>query len=179
MTWSHEHFTGVDWDARSKTSGVFRLTGHPHQGWSQWVDKVLIKCAGLARAHHRLVLQENGNYDYLLGIDVCDVPLTLSGGLMDLQIDHRHPDVRSDLFAWSDWVLEVGSMESRLVWYLITRLQTTNAGGYRLDAIKHMDRRFLREFVRSIILTFCTFSNDASVDPLASSKRALNVVCRI
>jgi alpha-amylase len=70
MKWTHEHFTGmhepsneglrlltvlfagVDWDDKTKTKGVFRFTGGSHVGWSRWVDK------------------ENGNYDYLLGIDV-------------------------------------------------------------------------------------------------------------
>jgi alpha-amylase len=69
LTWSHEHFTGVDYDARTKTTGVFRLAGHPHQGWSPWVDKVLTLCI---RKCHLLIrnMKENGNYDYLLGIDV-------------------------------------------------------------------------------------------------------------
>ncbi|KAG1750806.1 glycoside hydrolase family 13 protein [Suillus lakei] len=58
---------------------------------------------------------EHGNYDYLLGID----------------IDHRHPEVRNDLFSWGPWILD-----------------TTGACGFRLDAIKHMDRKFLLEFVR-------------------------------
>lgn len=43
---------GLDWDESTKSSGVFRIVGGDHQGWSDWVDKEL------------------GNYDYLLGIDV-------------------------------------------------------------------------------------------------------------
>jgi alpha-amylase len=31
---------------------VFRFAGGTHEGWSRWVDR------------------ENGNYDYLLGVDV-------------------------------------------------------------------------------------------------------------
>lgn len=52
MKWTEEHFTGLDWDHRTKEKGVFRIVGGKHQGWSKWVDKEL------------------GNYDYLLGIDV-------------------------------------------------------------------------------------------------------------
>lgn len=71
MKWTHEHFTGkrwrysepsgnnnrpsptgLDWDQRSKTKGVFRIVSDKHKGWSLFVDK------------------EFGNYDYLLGIDV-------------------------------------------------------------------------------------------------------------
>ncbi|KAJ2987362.1 hypothetical protein NUW54_g9445 [Trametes sanguinea] len=97
--WTHEHFTGLDWDHRSRTKGVFRIASSRHQGWSRWVDTEL------------------GNYDYLLGID----------------INHRHPDVRRDLFAWGAWVL-----------------QTTGGAGFRLDAIKHMDRRFLLSFIKQV-----------------------------
>ncbi|KAH0833317.1 glycoside hydrolase family 13 protein [Lanmaoa asiatica] len=58
---------------------------------------------------------ELGNYDYLLGIN----------------IDHRHPAVCDDLYAWGSWILDV-----------------TGGSGFRLDAIKHMDRRFLLEFIQ-------------------------------
>ncbi|KAI9060672.1 glycoside hydrolase family 13 protein [Trametes sanguinea] len=97
--WTHEHFTGLDWDHSSRTKGVFRIASSRHQGWSRWVDTEL------------------GNYDYLLGID----------------INHRHPDVRKDLLAWGAWVL-----------------QTTGGAGFRLDAIKHMDRRFLLSFIKHV-----------------------------
>ncbi|CAL1716239.1 unnamed protein product [Somion occarium] len=51
--------------------------------------------------------------------------------LLGIDIDHRHPEVRKDLLAWGAWVL-----------------QTTGAMGFRLDAIKHMDRRFLLDFIK-------------------------------
>ncbi|KAI0661707.1 alpha amylase [Cubamyces menziesii] len=99
LKWTHEHFTGLDWDHRTRAKGVYRIAGPNHQGWSRWVDTEL------------------GNYDYLLGID----------------IDHRHPDVRKDLLDWGTWVL-----------------QTTGGAGFRLDAIKHMDRRFLLNFIKHV-----------------------------
>lgn len=43
---------GVDWDNKAKESGIYRITGKGHKGWSSFVDKEL------------------GNYDFLLGIDV-------------------------------------------------------------------------------------------------------------
>ncbi|KAI8980163.1 alpha amylase [Trametes punicea] len=97
--WTYEHFTGLDWDHRTRTKGVFRIVSPKHRGWSRWVDTEL------------------GNYDYLLGID----------------IDHRHPDVRKDLLAWGAWVL-----------------QATGGAGFRFDAIKHMDRRFLLSFIKHV-----------------------------
>ncbi|OCH94385.1 alpha amylase [Obba rivulosa] len=99
LKWTQEHFTGLDWDHRTRTKGVYRIVGGQHKGWSRYVDSEL------------------GNYDYLLGID----------------IDHRHPEVREDLLAWGNWVLE-----------------TTGAAGFRLDAIKHMDRTFLLDFLRHV-----------------------------
>ncbi|KAF9468078.1 glycoside hydrolase family 13 protein [Collybia nuda] len=98
LRWTQEHFTGVDWDEKTRTQGIFRLTGKGHKGWSRRVDSEL------------------GNYDYLLGID----------------IDHRHPAVQNDLFQWGKWILE-----------------TTGATGFRLDAIKHIDQKFLLRFLKA------------------------------
>ncbi|KAL0955093.1 hypothetical protein HGRIS_004010 [Hohenbuehelia grisea] len=97
--WTQEHFTGVDWDHKSRTRGVFRIAGPGHKGWSHNVDREL------------------GNYDYLLGID----------------IDFRHAGVRKDLLDWGAWVLE-----------------TTGATGFRLDAIKHIDNKFLIDFIATV-----------------------------
>ncbi|KAI0684103.1 alpha amylase [Cytidiella melzeri] len=115
LKWTSEHFTGVDWDHRTKSKGIFRIEGPPHKGWSRYVDKEL------------------GNYDYLLGVDVrTDNAVVLSVHLTKFQIDHRHPAVRKDLLDWGTWIMK-----------------TTGAMGFRLDAIKHMDRRFLLEFLKT------------------------------
>ncbi|KAJ6576458.1 glycoside hydrolase family 13 protein [Mycena vulgaris] len=90
--WTHEHFSGLDWDHRTRTGGIYRIAGKGRQGWSKHVDSEL------------------GNYDYLLGVD----------------IDHRHPD--NDLLNWG----------------------TTGAIGFRLDAIKHIDQRFLLRFITHV-----------------------------
>lgn len=109
MRWNHEHFTGhfntfimslqltrltgLDWDDRSRTHGIYRIAGDSNKKWSPNVDK------------------EFGNYDYLLGVDVS---IPVSGISMTTeshqQIDHRHPDVRKDLVNWADWVLGVCSL---------------------------------------------------------------------
>ncbi|KDN48793.1 hypothetical protein RSAG8_02780, partial [Rhizoctonia solani AG-8 WAC10335] len=96
LKWSHQHFTGLDYDHITKTKGVFKIAEPGRKGWSHRVDKEL------------------GNFDYLLGTD----------------IDFRHPDVRRDLMDWGVWVLE-----------------QTGAAGFRLDACKHIDRKFLREWL--------------------------------
>lgn len=43
---------GVDWDQKTKTKAVYRITEPGHRGWSRNVDTEL------------------GNYDFLLGVDV-------------------------------------------------------------------------------------------------------------
>ncbi|KZT20149.1 glycoside hydrolase family 13 protein [Neolentinus lepideus HHB14362 ss-1] len=50
--------------------------------------------------------------------------------LMGADIDHNHPEVQRDLMEWGAWVLD-----------------TTGAAGFRLDAIKHIDRAFLLQFL--------------------------------
>ncbi|KAK4145154.1 alpha-amylase [Dichotomopilus funicola] len=58
--------------------------------------------------------EELGNYDFL----------------MFANIDHKHPEVREDLFRWIEWLP-----------------RQMKLGGLRLDAIKHYSFRFLRDFV--------------------------------
>ncbi|KAJ7650240.1 glycoside hydrolase family 13 protein [Roridomyces roridus] len=53
--WTHEHFTGLDWDHRTRTKAIYRIAGPGRKGWSRNVDKEL------------------GNYDYLLGIDIIGI----------------------------------------------------------------------------------------------------------
>ncbi|KAG8878825.1 hypothetical protein FRB97_002193 [Tulasnella sp. 331] len=51
--------------------------------------------------------------------------------LLGIDIDLRHPEVRKDYLDWAAWVLK-----------------ETGCGGLRLDACKHMDRDFLRDFIK-------------------------------
>ncbi|KAF5391545.1 hypothetical protein D9757_002344 [Collybiopsis confluens] len=52
--------------------------------------------------------------------------------LLGIDIDHRHPEVQKDFLSWGPWILE-----------------TTGAVGFRLDAIKHIDRDFTRRFLQN------------------------------
>lgn len=51
--------------------------------------------------------------------------------LMFADINHRHPDVVKELFYYSDWLVE-----------------TTKVDGFRLDAMRHINDFFLRDFVK-------------------------------
>ena len=52
MRWNKSHFSGTDYDQKTKTNGVWKFVGHEKKGWAKDVDKEL------------------GNYDYLMFADV-------------------------------------------------------------------------------------------------------------
>jgi len=52
---------------------------------------------------------------------------------MFADVDHKHPEVRADLFHWAEWLSKQVPL-----------------GGLRLDAIKHYSFEFLRDFVAHI-----------------------------
>ena len=94
FTWSHVHFSGVDYDKSTDESAIFRIIGE-NKGWNLGVSTEL------------------GNYDYLMFAD----------------IDHAHPDVKAELFRWADWFI-----------------RETGVDGFRLDAVKHIDHVFMKDF---------------------------------
>ncbi|KAJ7858203.1 alpha-amylase [Mycena leptocephala] len=53
--------------------------------------------------------------------------------LMGADIDHDHPEVRADLINWGKWVTE-----------------ELGTAGFRFDAVKHIDRGFISDFVKSV-----------------------------
>ncbi|MCR5691577.1 MAG: alpha-amylase, partial [Eubacterium sp.] len=67
--WSGPNFSGMDWDDASKKNAIYRLAG---KGWDQDTDK------------------ENGNYDYLMGVD----------------LDMGNPDTVKAVTDWGKWYLD-------------------------------------------------------------------------
>jgi alpha-amylase len=53
--------------------------------------------------------------------------------LMFTDIDHNHPDVKQHLTEWACWFIE-----------------ETGVNGFRLDAVKHIDHQFLKEWIKHI-----------------------------
>ena len=53
--------------------------------------------------------------------------------LMHANVDEAHPDVRREIFAWGEWYLKRFGFD-----------------GMRLDAVKHIDGHFMREFVKEM-----------------------------
>ncbi|KAL1741101.1 glycoside hydrolase superfamily [Schizophyllum fasciatum] len=50
--------------------------------------------------------------------------------LLGVDIDHRHPEVQEDFMRWGPWVL-----------------QTLGAAGFRIDAAKHIDYKFMLQWI--------------------------------
>ena len=64
------------------------------------------------------------------------------------QIDHRHPEVQEDFLRWGPWMLEVRPQipsQSRPIYNIP---QTLGAAGFRIDAAKHIDYKFMLQWVR-------------------------------
>lgn len=59
------------------------------------------------------VSDTHGNFDYLMFAD----------------IDHAHPDVKEEIYAWADWFIKELKLD-----------------GLRFDAVKHIDASFMEEF---------------------------------
>ncbi|HHT45330.1 MAG TPA: alpha-amylase [Fastidiosipila sp.] len=53
--------------------------------------------------------------------------------LMHADVDTAHPDVREELFSWGEWYLKRFGFD-----------------GIRLDAVKHIDEPFMREFIEQM-----------------------------
>jgi alpha-amylase len=69
FTWNRSHFDGVDWDQRRQRHAIYNFSGTP---WDSEVSR------------------ENGNYDYLMGADLC----------------FSNPEVVSELTRWGRWYLD-------------------------------------------------------------------------
>lgn len=72
--WNWRHFHGVDWDDKGKKNAIFKFYG---KEWDQEVDS------------------ENGNFDYLMGIDV----------------DLSNVDVAEELERWGKWYLDLCQLD--------------------------------------------------------------------
>ena len=52
---------------------------------------------------------------------------------MYANLDYKHPEVIENIYEWADWFVE-----------------TTGVQGFRMDAIKHIDSFFMRNFIRDV-----------------------------
>ena len=92
--WSAANFSGTDWAQDKNRGGIFRFEG---KNWNGPTDS------------------ENGNYDYLMGVD----------------LDTDYPGTKQAVTDWGKWYLD-----------------TVHMDGFRLDAVKHIDFDFYREWLK-------------------------------
>lgn len=156
-------FIGLDLDHRTQTKGIYRLVGQGHKGWSRHVDREL------------------GNYDYLLGADV-SIRLCLHVlPHLNVRLDWSQASRCGTGFAWMG-ILDSWSELRSLVCDDADISKTTGATGFRLDAIKHIDYRFIAKFVRFLggykVSEVNPTMNEATIYPSAAI-RDIQVIRRV
>ena len=80
-------------------------------------DNCIFRIVGEGKGWSQGVDGENGNYDFLMANN----------------IDHDRPQVREELFKWSEWAVKSFGFD-----------------GLRMDAMKHIDYNFTRDFIANI-----------------------------
>ncbi|KAJ5557474.1 hypothetical protein N7494_001389 [Penicillium frequentans] len=107
---------------------------HQHFNGVDWnetrKETAIYKIAGARKDWAKDVSDEHGNYDYL----------------MFANLDHTNPEVRADIFKWSEWIG--------------TELPIS---GMRIDAAKHYSAAFQRDFVNHLRRT--TFVGNHDTQP--------------
>ena len=71
---------------------------------------------------------------------------------MASDVDHAHPEVRDDLFKWATWMIK-----------------SFPISGFRFDAVKHMSRAFVHDFVKHTREEFRAKRKEAGKEPLDES----------
>ena len=67
--------------------------------------------------------------------------------LMYANLDYKHPEVIENIYSWVDWFV-----------------QTTGVLGFRMDAVKHIDSFFMRNFIRDVKVRLHNNLYDASLE---------------
>jgi alpha-amylase len=137
MKWKAEHFSGTDWDQRGEKHAIFKIIDDPANFPKPGNEDPDLFKKGMHRiskffsgkksdAKSTIAMQRpgkgwaedvddlHGNADYLMFSD----------------IDHKHPEVREDLFRWADWMVHENELD-----------------GFRLDAAAHFSYGFARDWI--------------------------------
>ena len=111
-------WTSFTFPGRGTTYSPFQWSWYHFDGtdWAQNLQEsgVVYKFRGTGKAWDWEVSTEFGNYDYLLYAD----------------IDFDHPDVRTELKSWGEWIVN-----------------HTGIDGFRLDAVKHIEYAWWNEWL--------------------------------
>lgn len=116
-----EAWTGFDFKNRQKKYSDFSWHYYHFTGVDYDVKtntKAIYRIVGDGKYWDQDVSNEKGNYDYLMFAD----------------IDHKHPEVRAEIFKWIDWFID-----------------ETGVDGFRYDALKHISDEFIYELSERVI----------------------------
>ncbi len=115
-----EGWTGFNFPGREGKYSEFEWNFNHFTGtdYDQKEDVTgVFKILGENKSWSEGVSDEKGNFDYLMFAD----------------IDHKHPDVKADLFHWGEWFINHVDID-----------------GMRFDALKHIEDSFIEEFIKHI-----------------------------
>lgn len=115
-----EGWTGFNFPGREGKYSEFEWNFNHFTGtdYDQKEDVTgVFKILGENKSWSEGVSDEKGNFDYLMFAD----------------IDHKHPDVKADLFHWGEWFINHVDID-----------------GMRFDALKHIEDGFIEEFIKHI-----------------------------
>lgn len=113
-----EGWTGFNFPGREGKYSDFEWNFNHFTGtdYDQKADVTgVFKILGENKSWSEGVSDEKGNFDYLMFAD----------------IDHKHPDVREDLFNWGEWFINHVAID-----------------GMRFDALKHIEDDFIEAFIK-------------------------------
>jgi alpha-amylase len=146
--WRAEHFNGTDWDEKTQSNAIYKLTDDPttttvfeSQGGEQKIKKgrftrflsspILRSLLQHAKSpNHRAHHQRPGK------TWASDLPSTERGNydyLIFSNIWYEHPAVREEILSWGKWM--VGDI---------------GVTSFRIDAAQHISCAFLREWVGAV-----------------------------
>ena len=137
MKWKAEHFSGTDWDQRGEKHAIFKIIDDPanfpkpgHEDpdlFKKGMHRISRFFSGKKSDAKSTIAMKRPGKDWAEDVD------DLHGNadyLMFSDIDHRHPEVREDLFNWADWMVHENGLD-----------------GFRLDAAAHFSYGFAHDWI--------------------------------
>ena len=115
-----EAWTGFDFPGRGNVFSDFKWRWHHFSGVDfdqRTGEQAIFRILGDGKGWSQDTSDELGNYDYLMFAD----------------IDHKHPEVESELLSWSEWFINELDLD-----------------GFRLDAVKHISSSFMHKLVETV-----------------------------
>lgn len=149
--WTHFYFPNRKGKYSDMEWHYYHFSGVDYDDMTQ--TSAIYRIVGDGKYWDEDVSNEKGNFDYLMNMD----------------IDHDHPEVREEIFRWVDWFIE-----------------ETGVDGFRYDALKHISEDFIHDLSNYIIDEkgvdnfylfgeFWQYSKEAMEDYLAATEHKIDL----